>query len=105
MQVTLGNQVTNVGTVVVTQPVSTNNINNLTLVTILVPVLATLVLVGGALVTCVVAALCHKARQKEEKCKQLEQELEQMELVGAKRGLLPNSQLQARKFLTRSTAC
>ena len=88
MQVTLGNQVANVGTVVVTQPANlvTQSAN---LVTILVSVLAaTIIVVGGALVTCVVAALCHKARLNEKKCKQLRQELEQMELEGHQQGLL-----------------
>lgn len=81
MQVTLGNQVKKIGTLFVTQSVPAN------LIIVLVPVLATLIVVGGALPICVVATVCHKVRQKEKRCNQLKLELEIMELVGAKRGI------------------
>ena len=87
MQVTLGNQVANVGTVTVFTPVS--------LTIILIPIFASVTVVGVAFFMCVVAIFCRKTRQKDRRYDQLMLELEKLESSVArecKQGLLPSYQ-------------
>ena len=60
------------------------------LVPILVPIFVTAIVVGVALLVCIVTMFCYKARQKEKRCIQLKIELENLGLHGNKayRGLL-----------------